>query len=554
MVLRALQVSRNRTVALKMIIPGRLASPADVALFRAEVEAAGNLDHPNILPIYEAGEHAGQHYYTMKLIGGGNLGAWIRSGGSDPTEAVNILSPVARAVHHAHQRGILHRDLKPTNILLDVFGTPYLADLGLGRWLVGSGTSGYVSPEQARADRSLTTAADVWSLGALLYECLTGKPPYPGDSPPETVLAVMAKEPMPPRWLRPGLPGDLEAICLKCLQKEPRKRYASAGELADDLTRWLHDEPIQARPRTRWERAGKWLRRRPVVAAIAMAGTLLALVGVAGMLGKGRLAETTHEREHGRAAGEIEARRSTDDGSEGARLESKQVALSHHEKAIAELTEAMRRSKAAAAEVVAFQRRGEAHAMRGEWKEAGHDLDRALAIDPRDLMAWDHRLLVYLACGQFDDYRKTLAKMIDRFGRSNDQKTALALVLPCVRIPGAVDEVTLLRLGFIGTAPEARTPDQRLYLGAALYRANRPAAALPELQAAAKARMKADALDSLFMALSLRQLGRIEEARAALRRGVEIMDTAERHTTITWQQRISGETLRREVEALLSPR
>jgi hypothetical protein len=164
---------------------------------------------------------------------------------------------------------------------------------------------------------------------------------------------------------------------------------------------------------------------------------------------------------------------------------------------------------------------------------------------------WDHRLLVYLACGQIDDYRKTLRKIIDRFGRTSDQKTAFALAVPCVRIPGAVDEVTLLRLVFIGTVPEARTPDQQLYLGAGLYRANRPAAALPELQAAAKARATPEAVDSLFTALAMRHLGRIDEARTALRQAVEIIDMAERNKAITWEQRIGAQTLRGEAEALV---
>ncbi len=445
---------------------------------------------------------------------------------------------MAQALHHAHRHGILHSNLKPANILLDVFGTPYVADLGLGRWLSAWGTPGYMSPEQARADYSLTTAAEIWSLGAILYECLTGKPPYPVDSPPEAVLTVMAREPVPPRQLRPGISRDLEAICLKCLQREPGKRYASAGELADDLTRWVHGEPIEARPPTGWERAGRWLRRRRAGAALAVATMLMALVSVASMLLPGRLAKTAHEQETLKRASEGEGPQASDNTEEWVSTKSLKVAL-HNQK------------EAAAAAAAALQRRGEAHASQQQWKEAADDLDHALAIDPGELTVWDQRLLVYLACGQIDDYRKTLAKMVDRFGRSSDQKIVRALVLPCVRIPGAVDELTLLRLAFVGTSPEARTPEERLCLGAALYRANRPAAARQELQAAAKTRTTPDALDSLFTALSLRELGSVDEARAALRLAVKIIDTAEHNKSMTWQQRISAQTLQREAEELV---
>ena len=196
--------------------------------------------------------------------------------------------------------------------------------------------------------------------------------------------------------------------------------------------------------------------------------------------------------------------------------------------------------------------------MQGRWKEAGQDIDRALAIDPGDAIDWDHRLLVHLASGQIDDYRKMLAKMIDRFAQDSDPETAHDLVIACIRIPGTVDETTLLRLAFTAvgpnTTPAARTPDQRFSLGAILYRTNRPAAALVELQAAQRARAQPSALDSLFTALAYHRLGKKDEARAAFRRAVEIIDDAERNKTMTWQQRITRRVLREEVQTLLSPR
>jgi tetratricopeptide (TPR) repeat protein len=549
---RAVQLSLNRAVALKLILAERLASPADVARFRAEAEAAGNLDHPNILPLYEVGEHAGQHYYTMKLIRGGSLAEQMGDFVGDPTRAVQVLVQVARAVHHAHQRGILHRDLKPANILLDIFGTPHVTDFGLTRWMAIVGTPAYMCPEQARADRHLTTASDVWSLGAILYECLTGQPPFPGDSVAQTLLAVLEKEPVPPRHLRPELPRELDVICLKCLQKEPGQRYQSAGDLGDDLARWLHPEQIQDKPSKRSEPlVVKRVRWRPAVAAVAAALMLLCLAAAGGMYWQSRQIESARRYEAESAINEQAASRSAAVTAEVVLFQHRgeaRLAGRQPEEAIADFTEAIKKEPNCAA---CWAGRGEGHAMRGQWKEAGQDLDRALALGPATLAVWDHRLLVHLAAGQTDDYRKTLAKMIERFGRSGEPETARVLALGGVRIPDAVDEVTLLRLVFTGTGAEVRTPDQRFTIGAGLYRANRIAAALLELQAAEKGRTQPEALDALFTALAYARLGKKDEARAALRRAGEIIDMAESKKMWRWQQRVAGEALRREAEELV---
>jgi tRNA A-37 threonylcarbamoyl transferase component Bud32 len=295
-VFKARQVSLNRIVALKMILAGELASVADVTRFRAEAEAAANLDHPNILPIYEVGEHEGQQYFSMKLVEGGSLAA--AAGAQRPVaskEAARVVETIARAVHFAHQRGILHRDLKPGNILLSALAAgsrldecvPYITDFGLAKRIKGDsgltqsgaivGTPSYMAPEQARADKVLTTAVDVYALGAILYELLTGRPPFRAESPLDTILQVVEKEPEAPSRLQPRVPRDLETICLKCLCKEPGKRYASAQELAEDLRRFQAGEPIEARPVSTLERAAKWARRNAVVAALT-AGVFVVLV------------------------------------------------------------------------------------------------------------------------------------------------------------------------------------------------------------------------------------------------------------------------------------
>jgi tRNA A-37 threonylcarbamoyl transferase component Bud32 len=284
-VYRATQISLNRPVAVKMILAGRLASPADVARFRSEAEAAANLDHPHIVPIYEVGEHQGQHYFSMKRVEGGDLTQHLPRLREDRRAAARLVAAVAEAVHHAHQRGILHRDLKPRNILLDAEGQPQVTDFGLAKRLgAGSdltqsgavlGTAAYMAPEQARAEKGLTTAVDVYSLGAIFYELLTGRAPFRGATPTETILRLLQDEPEQPRAVNPRIDRDLETICLKCLQKDPLRRYGSAEALAEDLHRWLEGRPIAARPVGKAQRVWRWCRRNP---ALATAAAMIVLI------------------------------------------------------------------------------------------------------------------------------------------------------------------------------------------------------------------------------------------------------------------------------------
>jgi WD40 repeat protein len=313
-VYRARQVRLNRIVALKMIRAGQLTSAAELQRFQREAEAVAELEHPHIVPIYEIGEHAGHPYFSMKLVEGGSLVQHLARLRKDLRAAAQLLATIARAVHHMHQHGILHRDLKPANILLDSQGQPYVADFGLAKRIDGDtcltqsgvivGTPSYMAPEQAGARKGLSTAVDVYSLGAILYELLTGRPPFRAETPLDTLLQVLEREPERPRALDPRIERDLEIICLKCLQKDPRKRYSNAEALAEELQRFLNGEPIQARSISWGERCVKWAERRPAVAGLAAAVVLLTMVSIGLVTWKWRQALVAEQMAN-KALGEV---------------------------------------------------------------------------------------------------------------------------------------------------------------------------------------------------------------------------------------------------------
>lgn len=294
-VYRARQIRPSRVVALKMILAGRFAAARDLSRLQNEAEAVAALDHPNIVPVLDLGEHDGLPYFTMRLITGGSLADRPAIFLDDPRAAARLVLVVAGAVHHAHERGILHRDLKPANILLDNEGQPHVTDFGLAKriqsgvelTLPGSvlGSPAYMAPEQASGDLSrITTATDVYGLGAILYTTLTGLPPLPSGSAEEALERLRNVDPEAPSRINPRVPRSLEIICRKCLEKDPARRYPSPAALADDLRRWLAGEPIAARPVSVPTRCWLWVRRRPVQAALA-ASLLTAII--AGGIGVG---------------------------------------------------------------------------------------------------------------------------------------------------------------------------------------------------------------------------------------------------------------------------
>src|SRR5213596_1541328 len=292
-VFRARQKSLNRIVALKVIGLGNWATKAHLKRFRLEAEAAASLDHPCIVPVYEVGERDGSCYFSMKFVEGGQLDAVASRETMPPRRAAELIAKVARTVHYAHEHHILHRDIKPGNILLDGKGEPHLTDFGLARLVESEstvtrtlevlGTPSYMAPEQALGNNAaFGKITDVYGLGAVLYQLLTGQPPFAGGTTYETIKLLLDTEPRSPRLLNPKIDRDLLTICLKCLEKDSQRRYPSALALAEDIERWLKHEPIQARRAGVFTRGRKWVRRNPTSALLA--ASLVALAAAAGWI------------------------------------------------------------------------------------------------------------------------------------------------------------------------------------------------------------------------------------------------------------------------------
>jgi serine/threonine-protein kinase len=293
-VYRARQTRLNRLVALKMILAGSHAGEQDRRRFLREAEAVARLQHPNIVQIHEVGEADGHPFFSLELCPGGNLAGKLQGKPLPAREAARLVETLAWAVQAAHEAGLVHRDLKPANVLLAADGTPKITDFGLAKKLDGGagltasgailGTPSYMAPEQAgNRTKAVGPAADVYALGAILYECLTGRPPFQAADALDTVLRVVSEEPAPPRRLNPACPRDLETVCLKCLRKEPAQRYASARALAEDLQRFGRGEPVAAHPPSLLYVSRSFIRRHRVAALVAAA--LLGVLGLGTSIG-----------------------------------------------------------------------------------------------------------------------------------------------------------------------------------------------------------------------------------------------------------------------------
>jgi tetratricopeptide (TPR) repeat protein/predicted Ser/Thr protein kinase len=450
-VYQAKQVALNRIVALKVIKTGGFATDNERLRFRNEAEAVAQLDHPQIVPVYEVGESCGLLFFSMKLIAGSCLDDRLGTYRADPRASARVVALVAEAVHHAHQRGILHRDLKPANILIDERGEPHVTDFGLARRIEGDvdltrsglilGTPAYMSPEQAKGIKgTLTTATDVYGLGSILYALLTGRAPHSGSTFVETLDLVREVSPEPPSRQNPNVPRDLEIICLKCLEKDPKRRYPDAQALADDLRRWLSGEPIMARPVGRFTRLGMWYRRHPLPAALAGLLILSIVGGFAGVTWKWREAERARlkaDRLVKYLTNDVLSEASTEVNPRSARFTVLQM-LDRSSARIGGDFQGQPEIEAAIRETV-----GGAYLSLGQHAQAEAQLRAALKLDT-ELYGPEHATTLHVA--------NLLADLLDQAGRYEEAEPLIRRNLAvCRRVLGPEDPTTLAAANHLGT-------------------------------------------------------------------------------------------------------
>jgi tetratricopeptide (TPR) repeat protein len=397
-VYKARQKSLDRIVALKMLLAGSFASDELVRRFKSEGIAAGRLQHPNIVAIHEVGIFDGQHFLVMDFVDGPNLAALVRDQPLPDKRAAAYVKKIAEAIHAAHERDVLHRDLKPSNVLVDAADQPRVTDFGLARHLDGAssltlsgqvlGSPSYMPPEQAAALRDkVSRRSDVYGLGAILYHLLTGRPPFQGATIGETVHQVLNNVPIAPRVVNSDVARDLETICLKCLEKEPEQRYETAAELAEELERFLRDEPIEAVPVRGLERLSRWCRRKPMVASLAAAVVLTALMGVTGWL--------VARDKAGLATRATAAKAKADEDVARKTQQTEEILLANDELLLRQ----------------AFKDTNNLHGP-----ALLNALDEAINRHPADLVLWQAKTEVLKRSNRFEDALKNLSRAVDLAG------------------------------------------------------------------------------------------------------------------------------------------
>jgi tetratricopeptide (TPR) repeat protein/predicted Ser/Thr protein kinase len=578
-VFRARHRGLNRIVALKMILAGRLADAAHIERFYTEARAAARLQHPNIVPVYEAGKQDGQHFLAMAFVDGSDLAELVRKGPLPASQAATLIQAVSEAVHYAHGQGVIHRDLKPQNILIDQDGRPHVTDFGLAKDARACGaatttgmllgTPNYMAPEQVVGrPENVGPAADVYSLGATLYHLLTGQTLFRAAGTIETLKNLVEREPAPPRSLNPSIPKDLETICLACLRKNPQRRYQSACGLARDLGRWLRREPIRARRVTRREKVWLWCRRKP-----ASASLILTLVAVSlGAIAVGLEFYWRHRTET-----LVEQLLSADTADVPAII--RQLApyggragpLLHEAFAEAEVRGDANKQLSAALALREFERgqvdflrdravsifeRADELARRGQWNQAAVLLDQAIALHSNEIdwLACSAKLRLYK--GDVAGYAQRCREMLARNGGTDQSVIAHQIANTVLLVPEPVGEPED-HLQIARVAARSLQYAHVRTLAMVHFRQGRYDEAKKLLERAAGAYAGyGKALTLYFLAMTHHQLGEAAAARKRLQEANQLFDQAAAWTKdgkygTSWRRWITVAIVRRETEALM---
>jgi tetratricopeptide (TPR) repeat protein len=596
----ARQLRLNRPVALKMPPVGL--GVEEWLRFRIEAEAAARLQHSHIVQVHETGEQEGRPYLVMELVEGGSLAQKLAQAPLAARPAAELVEQLARAVHYAHERGVIHRDLKPANVLLAADGTPKVTDFGLARRLSqasGSvprlsgvrtqtgailGTPCYMAPEQAAGrGKEAGPATDVYALGAILYECLTGRPPFRGATALETTEQVLRDDPVPPRKLQPGVPRDLETVCLKCLAKEPPRRYARAADLADDLRRHLEGKSVAARRASAAERAWRWARRNPRDAALLASGLLAVLLAGGAWLWHVRDQQERDRRALealSRAVSRYEEARSGGDPEKW--VEARDLARQAVEALLAQGSGRPEQAEEARALLqqldeaegntrldahVEQHRLAQAHAGRREWKEAAACYARAQKLFPGDGGEfWFECAAVRLLSGDRAGYQEACARMVRSYRKVPLQLLrSYHVARACTLAPDSGEDLAEVR----ALARKELLEDRELFWslteqGALCYRAGefQKAATLLEQSRRSDPRPGRAVLNWLWLALADQRLGKAEEARRWLGKAQAWLDQygngmppdTRDELGLHLHNWLEAHVLRREAEALLGAR
>jgi tetratricopeptide (TPR) repeat protein/predicted Ser/Thr protein kinase len=564
-VFRARHLRLNRVVALKMALAEAYAGPRKRERFQREAEAVAGLRHPNIVQLYDVGDSDGRPYFTMEYVEGGSLAQKLASTPQSARAAAALLAILAEAVEAAHQGGVVHRDLKPANVLLAADGTPKISDFGLARRLDGPagltrsgtalGTPSYMAPEQVGGHSSAVgPAVDVYALGAILYELLTGRPPFRGTSVLETMEYVSTTEPVPPSRLVPLVPRDLETITLKCLQKEPARRYGSARALAEDLRRFLADEPILARPVGRAEHAWRWSRRwyrRNRTVARALFGVFLLLAAGTAVASYLALRATREE------ADAREARTTLVQFLGGDRVLALGELVAMDAKFDRLIASADPHEKA---QLLGL--RGHLNARRGQWDQAAEDFGAVVAVLPGDHMYWYRGAVLRAWLGDRDGYQRLCHEMLDRFSREEDLTIHERVAKSCLLLPLPAQEFKQASRLIDEAAINAKNHWVRPWVEAtqalAHYRRGRETEALSLAEHSLSfgaSDWNRIVLAHAVRALALGRLGRCQEARQARQAAAQTLGQVKGLSwgdyTDHWHDYVISQLLLREAGALL---